>query len=130
MPKVYVTDEIQAINALKRGEILTCEANGFVYNMIQDTIICRDGNGRVCVGAPIDISQGDIYYGEGEELCFEIGKFYKTKDNQKVLLGYKKGKSLVFINQEDGDTYETDDMGRDFGEGVSSGRDIIAEWEK
>lgn len=88
--KKYLSTPEEVIKALKERKDVRSSTN-CCYKMI-DGVICVCGRSGWCIGTHINDAENP-YIEEVEPLKIEVGKFYKTKNNQKayVYLNYGNG---------------------------------------
>lgn len=127
--KKYLNTPEEVIKALKKGNEV--KSDGYSYKMI-DGVICYFGAGGWTVGMHINEDETP-YIEEVEPLKFEVGKFYKSRNGNKLLCGFIGNEILCYpiklVSQVNGNEVLVTFEGKYNKTNQISQNDIIGEWE-
>lgn len=129
MKKVYLETPEAVIKALKDGKVV--KSKNVKYRLI-DGIICslneEDGRTMWTVGNSI-FEYEDAYIDDTEPLKIEVGKWYKTRGNQKARCYFIADKICHFTIDNYG-SFVTNTYGYYLGDKTSLMLNIIGPWKE
>lgn len=134
MEKVYLKDlqPDEVIRRFKAGEVAKNDRFGISYKIIDDILCGIWGDGGVTYNVAIAIDKDELsYFEEPEELKFELGNRYKTRDGHCAIFHYIDKNNNVFpykfVIVGENHFYATDKDGRRYKD-TENRLDIVAGW--
>lgn len=143
MKKVYLNTIEEAIKALRNGETVyndmySCGDQPIYY--MQDGVIIsyyKESGRKYINSGSIEFKKDKFYCIEKEPIKLEVGKFYRTRDGEKVCCFYKYKTNYEFnwafikVNEQpDRAIFKSRDDGRQWtSENAYHGNDIVDYWE-
>ena len=130
MKKVYLETPEEVIKALKDGKEVKNEDeyNKYNYKLVDGFIVNTVGNNFI-IGDDISNIDNQPYILEEEPFKIEVGKWYETRDHQKVR-SFKINPGLCFFTLDNVGNFNTLINGNYYINGKISNLDIIGPWEE
>lgn len=127
MKRVYLNTPKEVIKALKDGKIIKSKY-GHTYKIV-DGFVVDDNN---LLNPIIDCSDySELHIDEQEPIKIEIGKFYKTRNGEKVICLYKDMEACyVHIINSHNRCYWVNEHGKYTSVKRDTDVDIIGPWEE